>query len=61
MSEQESPSAAAWNALMDAYRTLKASKPDERSEEARRYAVTITEFEKVLSYFNTMVMQEFGG
>lgn len=46
-----------WNVLLVAYRKLKASKPDDRSERARRYAVTITEYEKMLSYFNTMVWE----
>lgn len=46
-----------WNALLAAYRKLKVSKPDDRSERARRYAVTITEYEKMLSYFNTMVWE----
>jgi len=30
---------------------LKFHKPEERSEEARRYAVTITELEKVYAYY----------
>lgn len=46
-----------WNSLLAAYRKLKAAKPDDRSERARRYAVTITEYEKMLSYFNTMVWE----
>lgn len=49
--------AQVWAALLKAYRTLKESKPEDRSEKARRYAVTITEYEKVLSYFNTMVVE----
>jgi hypothetical protein len=53
--------AKTWVDLLDAYRALKAAKPDDRSERARRYAVTITEFEKTLSYFHTMVLQEFQG
>ena len=35
---------------------LKLAKPTERNELARRYAVTITEQEKVLAYFNTFVI-----
>lgn len=50
-----------WSALLAAYRKLKASKPDDRSEKARRYAVAITEMEKAMSYFDTMVVQEFEG
>ena len=50
-----------WSALLVAYRKLKASKPEDRSEKARRYAVTITEMEKTMSYFFTMVTQDFEG
>lgn len=42
------------NLLHDMYemlRRLQEAKPNERSEKARRYAVTITEFEKVIAYF----------
>ncbi len=49
------------DALLTAYHKLTASKPGDRSERARRYAVTITEFEKVMSYFDTMVINGFGG
>lgn len=62
--EIEEPTSAeeeVWNALLSAYRKLKAAKPEDRSEKARRYAVTITEYEKMLSYFNTMVFEEFVG
>lgn len=48
-------------ALKTTYQLLKAAKPDDRSEKARRYAVTITEYEKVISYFNTMVVGGFEG
>lgn len=37
---------------------MKQAKPDDRSEKARRYAVTITEFEKVAAYFKTYVIDE---
>lgn len=37
---------------------MRRAKPDDRSEKARRYAVTITEFEKVAAYFKTYVMDE---
>jgi len=58
---QAIPDETVWNALLVAYHKLKAARPDNRSEHSRRYAVTITEFEKVLSYFNTMVMGGFEG
>lgn len=34
------------------------TKPQDRSEKARRYAVTITEFEKVMSYFFGFVLNQ---
>lgn len=35
--------------------TLRENKPDDRSERDRRYAITITEMEKVVAYFKTWV------
>lgn len=43
--------------LEEALDALRQAKPEDRSEEARRYAVTITELEKVLAYFNTFVVE----
>ena len=37
---------------------LKNAKPEDRSELARRYAVTITELEKVYSYFRVYVNEQ---
>ena len=42
--------------MMELYKKLKEAKPEERSEMARRYAVTITEFEKVMAYFECFIM-----
>lgn len=39
-----------------ALKTLKAAKPEDRSQTDRRYAVTITELEKVMAYFVTYVV-----
>ncbi len=39
---------------------LRSARPDERSEKSRRYAVTITEMEKVFAYFKTFVIDEIG-
>ncbi len=50
-----------WSALLTAYRKLKSSKPEDRGEKARRYAVTITEMEKAMAYFFMMVTQDFEG
>ena len=44
--------------MRDLLHKLKSSKPEERTELARRYAVTITELEKVLAYFYVYVMSE---
>lgn len=58
---QELADSETWSALLVAYRKLKASKPEDRNEKARRYAVTITEMEKAMAYFFTMVTQDFEG
>lgn len=41
--------------LQDALNALRKAKPDDRSEVARRYAVTITEMEKVIAYYSTYI------
>lgn len=45
-------------ALEATYHLLRAAQPASRSERARRYAVTITEYEKMLSFFRVMVCEE---
>ena len=50
-----------WNELLSTYRKLKAAKPEERSERARRIAVCLTEYEKMLGYFYTMIIFDFEG
>lgn len=37
---------------------VRAAKPEDRSELARRYAITITELEKVYAYFVTFVAEQ---
>ena len=44
--------------LRDALEELRNAKPEERNEIARRYAVTITELEKVLAYYVVFVESE---
>lgn len=34
---------------------LREARPNERSDRSRRYAVTITEMEKVVAYFQVMI------
>lgn len=46
----------AMSSLGDTLRALRECKPNDRSERDRRYAVTITEMEKVLGYFHTWVI-----
>lgn len=46
--------------LIDALEALMTGKPDERNETARRFAVTITEMEKVLAYYITFIVNDPG-
>ena len=46
-----SPEQALLDILIDAIREFQAQKPTDRSEMARRYAITITELEKAAAYF----------
>lgn len=41
--------------LVETLAYLRSAKPNERSELARKYAVTITEFEKIFAYFKVYV------
>lgn len=41
--------------MLEVLKQLRQAKGEDRSEKARRYAVTITEMEKVFAYFNTFV------
>lgn len=42
--------------LQESLELLRSAKPDERSEKARRYAVAITEMEKVVAYVQTWIV-----
>ena len=44
--------------LREALEALHGRKPNDRSAKDRRYAVTITELEKVVAYFDYFVMRE---
>ncbi len=48
-----------WNDMLELWDKLKTAKPTERNEAARCYAVTITEFEKVMGYFNTFLCEHW--
>jgi len=43
--------------LKSALAILRLAKPEDRSELDRRFAVTITELEKVFAYFNTYIKE----
>ena len=42
-------------ALENALTVLREQKPNDKSEKDRRYAVTITEMEKVIAYYATFI------
>ena len=45
--------------LESTLRMIKRNRPNDRSEIDRRYAVTITDFEKVMAYFKTYILDEY--
>ena len=61
MSDEETPEMIMWSKLLVAYRALKESKPNDRSEKDRRMAVAITKYEEMLGWYYTMVLMEFEG
>lgn len=48
----------AWDAMIETMRQLKEMKSEQRTAYDRYVAVTITELEKVMAYYNIYVMQE---
>jgi hypothetical protein len=52
---------AGLESLRHAIKTLRDGKPEKRGEKARRYAVTITEMEKTLSYYILYVLNDGAG
>jgi hypothetical protein len=62
--EQMSNDTKALDSIRQTLATLRAGKPNDRSEQARVYAVTITEIEKAMAYFivfTTAAMSKPGG
>ena len=57
MGDEESTESKIWTDMISLWRELEQAKPKDRSELARQYAVTITEYQKVMGYFYTFVMQ----
>jgi len=47
--------------LRGALYRLRDVKPEGRGELSRRYAVTITEMEKVVAYYKTFIVDDEGG
>lgn len=45
--------------MIELLQRLRKSKPEDRSEKARRIAVTITEIEKVIAYYRSFVIEEW--
>ena len=51
----------AWLGLLNAYELLRQGRPNDRSPADRYYAVTITEMEKVMAYFQTFILNGHAG
>ena len=45
--------------LESSLRMIQRNRPNDRSELDRRWAITITDFEKVMSYFKTYIVEEY--
>ena len=60
MDEDQTTEVHCLGLLKEALAAMHKAKPAERSELARRYAVSITEMEKVVAYFQTYVVGEAG-
>ncbi len=45
--------------LESSLRIIQRNRPNDRSEIDRRYAVLITDFEKVMAYFKTYIVDEY--
>lgn len=52
------PESKALQLLKEALEAMREAKPEDRSELARRYAVSITELEKVMAYYLYFVESE---
>ena len=48
------------NLLIETLEALRALKPEDRSELARRIQITITEYEKVVAYYKVFVVDKVG-
>lgn len=50
-----------WNELLLTYRKVLALKPNDRSVNDRRFAILVTKYEDLLSWYFTMVIAKFSG
>ena len=57
MIQGKTPEMEIWSYMCALWCKMAAAKPTERNETARRYAVAMTEFEKVMGYFDMFVVQ----
>lgn len=53
------PDEVLWNEMYATLQKIKAFKPNDRSELDRRVAVTITKYQDVMSWYNTMILESF--
>ncbi len=61
MSDEPTPEMELWNEILGTYRKIVAAKPGDRSEADRRYAMLISKYQDIISWYNTMVLMEFEG
>lgn len=55
--DEQSSELEVWDAMLKVFRHLTEMRSEQRTDRDRRIAVTITELEKVMAYFNTYIMQ----
>jgi hypothetical protein len=56
MEYNDVPGSPAFDLLESALESLQSEKPNDRSEVDRRYAIIITDLEKVLAYYKTYIV-----
>lgn len=58
MNEAQHVESSVWDQMLALWKKMENSRPADRSEQARRIAVAITEYQKVMAYWHTFVMEE---
>lgn len=61
MTEEPTPEMELWSEILGTYRKIVAAKPGDRSEQDRRYAMLISKYQDIISWYNTMIMEAFEG